>query len=131
MPETTTKATIRAYIEEVWNNASTDSLNGLVCDDFKYILGSQPPRDKEMVHSAFPINLLVQGLSQPCCAYPVVPSAYNALGQIAATDCIQNLLLVSGSVAMISPNDGCICGAESALPTENTTWGNVKALYGE
>ena len=66
------KKTIRTYIEEVWNNASIDSLNSLASDDFKYVLGSQPPRDKEsmkqflqMVHSAFPDwHVEIQSISE-------------------------------------------------------------------
>lgn len=61
MTNTTSKDIVRTYIEEVWNDASLDSLSKLVTDDFRYSLGSQPPRDLDamklflqMVHSAFP-----------------------------------------------------------------------------
>ena len=61
MTDTTAKSLVRTYIEQVWNNASLDLLSSLVTDDFKYSIGSQPPRDQgamklflQMVHSAFP-----------------------------------------------------------------------------
>ena len=55
------KDLVRTYIEQVWNQASAQSLDELVADGYSYCLGGQPPRDKAAmreflaaVHAAFP-----------------------------------------------------------------------------
>jgi hypothetical protein len=77
------------------------------------------------------ITAITQGTSQTCCAYPVVPSAFNANGRIEATDCLPgfpgHLLVVSAATAVVNPDGQCDCML--TVRTEETTWGKLKSLY--
>ncbi len=38
---------VRDYVEQVWNRGDVASLERLTTPDFAYVLGSQPPRDRQ------------------------------------------------------------------------------------
>jgi len=59
-----------------------------------------------------------------CCLWSVGP--HPAFGTIDAADCDFNTVHPSGDYGIINSTPACPCGA---VPTEDTTWGQVKALY--
>jgi len=61
-----------------------------------------------------------------CCLWSVGP--HPRFGRIEGSDCDFNLILPTGGQGIINSNPTCPCGA---VPTEDTTWGQVKALYSE
>jgi hypothetical protein len=70
------------------------------------------------------INYLSFGGGAVCCEYPVVPAP--SLGIVQAVDCADvEVTSGSGASGTINPDGTCPC----AVPTEETTWGTVKALY--
>ncbi|UCH84511.1 MAG: hypothetical protein JSW50_02120 [Candidatus Latescibacterota bacterium] len=71
------------------------------------------------------INVFAQGLSAPCCVYPVLPDPNVPSGQVEVVDCNNSLLQATGGVAIINSTPNCNCD----VPTEDTTWGKVKSLY--
>ncbi|UCH83400.1 MAG: hypothetical protein JSW50_13220 [Candidatus Latescibacterota bacterium] len=73
------------------------------------------------------INYFAAGLSTPCCYYPVLPDPNVPSGKIEVVDCANNLLFASGGIGIINADGSCQCD----VPTEETTWGKVKSLYGE
>jgi len=72
------------------------------------------------------INLFCQGLTPTCCPYPVLPDPAVPSGQIEVVDCSNNLLVASGSQAMVNPDHSCCCFCTAV---EKSTWGKVKSLY--
>jgi len=71
------------------------------------------------------IAYFLNGLTTPCCHYPVLPSPYSATGEILVVDCADNLLAASGGEGIINPTPECMCDVSTAP----STWGRVKALY--
>ena len=75
------------------------------------------------------IVYFAQGLSEPCCLYPVLPDPNVPSGEIEIGDCDYNTVFGVGLVTTINGDPTCPCGYPVAV--EETTWGGVKALYGE
>jgi hypothetical protein len=73
------------------------------------------------------MRMLTSGEMGTCCYYPVLPHPDNANGRIEGSDCALNLILPTAGVGIINPDGSCNC----SVPTRDTTWGQVKALYGE
>jgi hypothetical protein len=73
------------------------------------------------------IEFFVQGLTGPCCRYPVLPDPRLPSGKIEAFDCGQNIVYPEGGRGIINPNATCLC--TFPVPVEETTWGQIKALY--
>jgi hypothetical protein len=72
------------------------------------------------------LNYFTMGATAPCCRYFI--TAGTALsGQIETVDCVGNLYFVTGGQGIVNSNGTCLCN----VPVEDTTWGGVKALYGE
>jgi len=71
------------------------------------------------------INYFTQGLTAPCCVYPVVNDPNIPSGEIEVVDCANNLLVGTGGVGIVNSSPNCDCD----VPTEDTTWGKVKSLY--
>jgi len=70
------------------------------------------------------------GTSDPCCLYPLLPHpAPWAEGKVQVVDCNFNMVPAVGLVSTINGNETCPCGYP--VPVEETTWGQVKALYSE
>lgn len=74
------------------------------------------------------INYFVQGTSEACCIYPVLPDPNAGPGgAILVQDCDYNLVFAVGLAATVNGNSSCPCGYP--VPVEGTTWGALKALY--
>ncbi len=73
------------------------------------------------------INVFGQGLTGPCCRWVVDADPLLPSGLIEASDCVFVVMYPTGGQAMVNPTGSCQC----SIPTEDTTWGQVKALYGE
>ena len=66
--------------------------------------------------------------ASPCCWWFVVADPNLSSGMIEIPDCQFNLTYGIGGLAIINPSPPmCIC----SVPTEDTTWGQVKVLYSE
>ncbi|UCH82912.1 MAG: hypothetical protein JSW50_10595 [Candidatus Latescibacterota bacterium] len=74
------------------------------------------------------INIFCQGLTPTCCAYPVLPDPAVPSGQIEVVDCDNNLLVGLGSYASVNPDHSCCC---YCTPVDDSTWGEIKSLYGD
>ena len=70
----------------------------------------------------------LQGSSPACCLYPLRGSVSSG-GEVMVVDCNSNMVPAVGLVATINGNETCPCGYP--VPVEETTWGQVKALYTE
>ena len=73
------------------------------------------------------VQYFAQGLTGPCCYYPIVPDFAIASGQIEVVDCVENLVFATGGIGIVNPDGSCQCN----VPTQDTTWGQMKALYSE
>lgn len=74
------------------------------------------------------INYFMQGLTQACCRYYVVPDPNAGSGTINIVDCATTEMAASTIRSVINPTAGCPCGEPTA---EESTWGQVKNLYEE
>ena len=61
-----------------------------------------------------------------CCEWCIEPNQGKA--QVEGSDCQTNLTLPVGLCSPVNGDGSCDC--EATVPTEQSTWGNVKALYG-
>ena len=73
------------------------------------------------------INFFTNGLTGPCCYYPILPDPVVTSGKIEVVDCNNNLLFASGGEGIVNADGSCQCD----VPVEDSTWGQVKALYSE
>jgi len=73
------------------------------------------------------INVFAQGLASTCCQMTVAPHSAASSGEIEVVDCANDLFLLGtiGGTVTINPDGSCMC----SIGTEETTWGQVKALY--
>jgi len=62
-----------------------------------------------------------------CCYFSVIPDPNLTSGKIEIPDCLFNLTYGTGGQGILNSNPTCNCN----VPTEDTTWGQVKALYTE
>lgn len=72
------------------------------------------------------INLFAQGAFSFCCIWPVVPDPNVPSNRIEVVDCGGQLIYGSGLNGLLNGNATCTC---ASVPTEETSWGAVKALY--
>jgi hypothetical protein len=79
---------------------------------------------------AVSIQVFAFGLSSQCCAYPVLPHPNLASGKIEMVDCDDNTVFLVGGTSYFNVNPS-VCDCFVPLPTEQTSWGRIKALYGE
>ncbi len=63
-----------------------------------------------------------------CCGWYVDADPHVPSELIEAWDCDGNTMYPKGSPGLFNANSSRPCGA---VPTEDTTWGRVKALYAE
>jgi hypothetical protein len=76
------------------------------------------------------MQYFVQGGSESCCFYPLLPDPDPSTGgNVRVVDCDGNTVAATGLVATVNGNATCPCGYP--VPVEETTWGQVKALYTE
>jgi len=69
------------------------------------------------------ISVFAMGTTPACCRWYVDPDP--SVGQITGTDCAFQIFYPTGGQGIINPISGCMCN----IPDEDTTWGQVKALY--
>jgi hypothetical protein len=67
--------------------------------------------------------------SGPCCIYPVLPHPLVDPPAISMVDCADNLLHPTGQSAVVNEQEGCFC--IDIVPVQDTSWGQIKALYNE
>jgi hypothetical protein len=65
--------------------------------------------------------------TDPCSYLEIVPSPASASGAIEIVDCADNVVPAGGIPLVINPNMHCQCD----VPTQDTTWGKLKALYAQ
>jgi hypothetical protein len=63
----------------------------------------------------------------PCCRWKVVADPSLSSGKIEIPDCLFLMSYGTGGQGIVNMNQTCPCN----VPTEDTTWGQVKALYTE
>jgi hypothetical protein len=73
------------------------------------------------------IHYLCSGTNPPCAFLEVVPDPSAPSGKIEVVDCSFVTLEGVGSTLFVN-NDGT-CGRPCGIPTRETNWGRVKALY--
>jgi len=73
------------------------------------------------------INVFAMGTTPACCRWFVDADPNVPSGKIEGSDCSFVVFYPTGGQGIINPITGCMCN----IPTQETTWGNVKALYGE
>jgi len=73
------------------------------------------------------IQYFAQGITPPCCRYEVRPDPGVPSGQIEAYNCVPELVYPTPGRAFINPDPSCMCN--SPVPVEETSWGQIKALY--
>jgi hypothetical protein len=72
------------------------------------------------------ISYFILGPNPTCCRYFVLPHPIN--GGPNMVDCQDNLLIATGGQGIVNMVHGeCVCD----VPVQDTTWGQVKALYTE
>jgi hypothetical protein len=71
------------------------------------------------------LQFFAQAMTGPCCYYPVLPHPIN--GGPWMVDCANTQLPATGGKGIVNANLTCQCN----VPAEDTTWGQVKSLYGE
>jgi hypothetical protein len=73
------------------------------------------------------MNFWVTGLSEECCFYNASPHPNypDSFGFLTAWDCDNEIEMVGAGYVIINPDQKTHCGT----PVEETTWGQVKALY--
>jgi len=50
---------------------------------------------------------------------------------IEVVDCAQNKLIASGRYGVVNPDSYCDCDGDVSVPVQKTTWGGIKAMYGD
>ena len=75
------------------------------------------------------LQYFAQGLTGPCCFIDVFPDV--TLSDIQVVDCASNLLAATALNGVVNGDGSCECGIPPTVPTQDTTWGQMKALYSE
>ena len=73
------------------------------------------------------MTYLCQGLTPPCGYMRVVSHPNGAPPGLLAADCNETIVPVQGYTSYINNDGSCPC--MSPIPVQETTWGQVKALY--
>lgn len=71
------------------------------------------------------LNYFTNGATPNCCYYPVLADPTATPPGIYVVDCQDQLLTATGGKGIIKSLQTCNCN----VPAEETTWGQVKALY--
>jgi len=71
------------------------------------------------------IQYFTSGTTGSCCYYPVLADPTATPPGIYVVDCQDHLLTATGGKGIIKSGPACNCN----VPAEDTTWGQVKALY--
>ena len=113
----------------VWIGDSTPYCAGVGCGDSQTGITLVYGACKIGAIHVLTISYFVQGSSQSCCLYPLLPHPGSSGGQVEVADCDFNAGVAIGLVATVNADATCPCGYP--VPVEETTWGRVKSLYGE
>ena len=73
------------------------------------------------------IQVFGVGLTPACCRWIIDADPMLPSGKIEGSDCNYVVFYPTGGQGIVNPHSGCTC----KIPSEDTTWGHVKALYGE
>jgi hypothetical protein len=73
------------------------------------------------------INYFTNGQTPPCCYYPVLPDPHAIPLAVRTVACDFEEWSVTGGTGIINSGSTCHCG----VAAEESTWGQVKALYAE
>lgn len=71
------------------------------------------------------IQVFAMGITPPCCYWPVTGDPNLPSGLIEGADCSYVTFYPTGGVGIINSQPNCDCN----IPAEDTTWGQLKALY--
>lgn len=83
------------------------------------------------------MNFFAQGTTLPCCCYYTSPDPLVPSGEIEVVDCANEVLYAFRAPAVINFNHSCLCWdlpdgcINGPVPIEDTTWGQVKSIYGD
>ncbi len=72
------------------------------------------------------LSFFCQGTTPECCYYPVLPAEGVVSGLIEGVDCSFTATFPTGGEAIVHPVAG-VC--ECNVPSQDTTWGKVKAMF--
>jgi hypothetical protein len=75
------------------------------------------------------INWFCAGTSPACAYLEVVPDPAAPTGTIEVVDCAFIKHVGVGSMLFVNPGAGC--GRACGLPTSETSWGQIKSIYGQ
>ena len=73
------------------------------------------------------VNYFCMGTSPACASLTVEPDLAAPSGTIEVIDCSFVKLEGNGSVFYMNPDGSCDCG--EIVPTQETSWGQIKSLY--
>jgi len=73
------------------------------------------------------VNIFAQGTTPTCCGWGVVPDPREEPPVLVYTDCDFELLPILGQPGVINGDATCTCSSLTAV--EDTSWGQIKALY--
>jgi hypothetical protein len=111
-----------------WIGDSTPYCAGVGCGDSQTGIALVYGACRIDVH-ILTITYFVQGASESCCLYPLLPHPWSPGGQVEVADCQFNPGVAMGLIAAVNGGPTCPCGYP--VPVEETTWGRVKSLYGD
>lgn len=77
------------------------------------------------------MEYLCQGTADPCATTRVLPDPAAPSGTIEVEDCgfPPNTLVANASILTWNDTGNCIPGCGQVVPAQDTSWGQVKALY--
>jgi hypothetical protein len=73
------------------------------------------------------LNYFCMGTSPACAYLEVVPDPASPSGTIEVVNCSFVKLIGVGSILTVNGDATCPCG----LPTHESSWGQIKSIYGE
>ena len=73
------------------------------------------------------LQYFAQGLTGPCCYYPILPHPDATSGKVEGVDCTFLPTFPTAGVGIVNADQSCLCD----VPTQDTTWGQVKSLFAE
>jgi len=74
--------------------------------------------------------LFFGSVASPCTIIRVVPDPLALSGMIEVVGCATNKLFASGYYGVVNPDAYCDCDG-GLVPVQKTTWGGIKAMYGD
>jgi hypothetical protein len=75
------------------------------------------------------IQYFVAAATPPCCIYEVLPDPTADPPGLYMVDCSENLFSPVGQSGVINEQAACLCA--DIIPVQESSWGQIKALYTE